>query len=138
MILSIIPLYFFPCSYKCGIVYTLAYRYPRVCYDWTRFHVDLTLVSTKRSHILKQTCSCSSRPEVFCTKSVLRNFAKFLGKHLCQSLQHRCFPVNFVKFVRTSFFPRTPPVDAFEVFTCEIYDYFPNSFRMEHLCACCY
>ena len=27
----------------------------------------------------------SSRPEVFCEKGVLRNFAKFTGKHLCQS-----------------------------------------------------
>ena len=25
----------------------------------------------------------SSRPEVFCKKDVLRNFAKFTGKHLC-------------------------------------------------------
>ena len=28
----------------------------------------------------------SSRPEVFCEKGVLRNFAKFTGKHQCQSL----------------------------------------------------
>ena len=28
----------------------------------------------------------SSRPKVFCKKGVLRNFAKFIGKHLCQSL----------------------------------------------------
>ena len=28
----------------------------------------------------------SSRPEVFCKKRVLRNFAKFKGKNLCQSL----------------------------------------------------
>ena len=28
----------------------------------------------------------SSRPGVFCKKGVLRNFAKFTGKHLCQSL----------------------------------------------------
>ena len=28
----------------------------------------------------------SSRPEVFCKKVVLRNFRKFTGKHLCQSL----------------------------------------------------
>ena len=28
----------------------------------------------------------SSRPEVFYKKGVLRNFAKFIGKHLCQSL----------------------------------------------------
>ena len=27
-----------------------------------------------------------SRPEVFCKKGALRNFAKFTGKHLCQSL----------------------------------------------------
>ena len=28
----------------------------------------------------------SSHPEVFCKKGVLRNFTKFIGKHLCQSL----------------------------------------------------
>ena len=28
----------------------------------------------------------SRRPEVFCKNGVLRNFAKFTGKHLCQSL----------------------------------------------------
>ena len=28
----------------------------------------------------------SSRPDAFCQKGVLRNFAKFTGKHLCQSL----------------------------------------------------
>ena len=70
------------------------------------------LVSIKRS----------SLPEVFCRKGVLGNFAKFTGKHLCQSLffnkvvglrpetlskkrlWHRCFPVNFAKFLRTPFF----------------------------------
>ena len=58
----------------------------------------------------------------FCKKGVVRNFAKFAGKHLCQPLffnkvaglrpatllkkrhWHRCFPVNFVKFLRTPFF----------------------------------
>ena len=28
----------------------------------------------------------SSHPEVFCKKSVLKNFEKFTGKHMCQSL----------------------------------------------------
>ena len=63
----------------------------------------------------------SSCPEVFCKKGVLRNFAKFTGKHLYQrlffnkvaglacnfikkNLWHRYFPVNFVKFLRTPFF----------------------------------
>ena len=46
--------------------------------------------------------------------SILRNFAKFTGKHLPWSLffnkvaglrfQHRCFPVSFAKFLRTTFF----------------------------------
>ena len=48
----------------------------------------------------------SSRPEVFYEKGVLRNFTKFTGKHLCQRkkrLWHRCFRVNFAKFLRTPF-----------------------------------
>ena len=63
----------------------------------------------------------SSLPEVLCEKYVLRNFKKFTGKHLCQSLiwnkiaglrpanlltyrlYHRCFPVNIVNFLRTPF-----------------------------------
>ena len=62
---------------------------------------------------------------MFCKKGVLRNFAKFTGKHLCQrllfnkvagrackSLWHRCFPVNFAKLLRTPSFYRTPPVAA--------------------------
>ena len=36
-------------------------------------------------------------------KSVIRNFAKFTGKHLCQSLFLIKFPVNFPKFLRTRF-----------------------------------
>ena len=36
------------------------------------------------SHDKKKTRS--SRPEVFCIKGVLRNFTKFTGKRLCQSL----------------------------------------------------
>ena len=62
---------------------------------------------------------------MFYKKGVLRNFTKFTGKHLCQSfffnkvaglrpatllmkrLWHRCFPVNFVKVIRTSFLQNT-------------------------------
>ena len=67
------------------------------------------------------TVSRSNCPEVFGKKGVLRYFAKFIEKHLCQSLFfnkvagfilhlykkkrvcHRSFPVNFVKFLRTPF-----------------------------------
>ena len=58
---------------------------------------------------------------MFCKKGILRKLAKFTGIHLCQSLcfnkvaglspatllkkrlVHRCFPVNFAKFLRTLF-----------------------------------
>ena len=64
-------------------------------------------------------------PDVLCKKGVLRNFAKFTGKHLCQrpffnkvagmspatllkkSRWHRCFPVKFAKFLRTTFLQNT-------------------------------
>ena len=60
----------------------------------------------------------SSPPEVLCKKAVLKSFTQFQGKHLCQSLffrrqpttllknrpWHRCFPVNFEKYLRTPFF----------------------------------
>ena len=63
---------------------------------------------------------------MFCRKGVLRNFAKFTRKHLCQSLflnkvvclrpatllkkrlWHKCFPVNFAKFLRTHFSTEHP------------------------------
>ena len=32
------------------------------------------------------TLNRSSHPEVFCKNGVLKNFAKFTGKHLCQGL----------------------------------------------------
>ena len=41
----------------------------------------------------------SNRPEVFCKKGVLGTFAKFTGKHLCQSPFF-----DFVKFLRVPFF----------------------------------
>ena len=44
----------------------------------------------------------SSRPEMFCKRGVLRNFAKFTGKHLLYEI------------LRTHFFYRTPLMAAFE------------------------
>ena len=84
-------------------------------------HSAWLLFLSKKSNFwnLKATSShqwCSVR------KSVLRNFVKFTGKHLCQSLfynkvaglrpatslnkrlWHRCFLVNFAKFLRTPTF----------------------------------
>ena len=64
----------------------------------------------------------SSRSEVFCEIGSFKNFAKFTVKHLCQNLffnkvaglrpatllkkrfWHRCFHVNFTKFLRKPIF----------------------------------
>ena len=43
---------------------------------------DLFMIAFLRSFVIYG----SSRPKVFCKKGFLRNFAKFIGKHLCQSL----------------------------------------------------
>ena len=72
----------------------------------------------KNNHILDR----SSRRRCSVRKDVLKNFAKFLGKHLCQDLfmselkasnfikkrlRHKCFPADFAKFLRTPFLQNT-------------------------------
>ena len=67
----------------------------------------------------------SSHQRCSLKKVFLKNFSKFLGKHLCWSLffnkvsgqrpatllkkrlQQRCFPVNFMKFLKTPFWQNT-------------------------------
>ena len=81
------------------------------CYRLDFFFCGATLRSIHRR--------CSVR------KGVLGNFARFTGKHLCQSvflnqvaglrpaislkkrLWHRCFPMNFAKFLKTPFLQNT-------------------------------
>ena len=81
------------------------------CYRLDFFFCGATLRSIHRR--------CSVR------KGVLGNFARFTGKHLCQSvflnqvaglrpaislkkrLWHRCFPMNFAKFLKTLFLQNT-------------------------------
>ena len=53
-------------------------------------------------HFLPSPIDRSSRPEVFFKNGVLRNFAKFTGKHLC-----KCFPVNLAKSLRSLFLQNT-------------------------------
>ena len=76
-----------------------------------------------------------SRPEVFCKKGVLRNFTKFTGKHLCQSLffnkvealrtaallqkrpWHRCFLANFAKFHWAPFYKEHTSCGCFCIYS---------------------
>ena len=63
------------------------------------------------------------RPEVFCKKDVLRNFAKFTGKHLCQSL-------FFNKVAGRNFMEKETLA---QVFSCEFGEISMNTFLTEHL-----
>ena len=62
----------------------------------------------------------SSRPEMFCKKGVLKNFAKFTGKHLSQSLffhkvadlRPQAFFCEFCEIFNNTFFYRIPLVAA--------------------------
>ena len=79
---------------------------------------DLLCVFPKKSslRLWKIICYRSSHQSCSVKISVLKNFTKFTGKHRCQSLfllscnkrlWHKCFPVNFVKFLRTPFLQNT-------------------------------
>ena len=68
----------------------------------------------------------SSCPEVFCKKGVLRNFAKFTGKHLCQE--------NTCEISKNTYFNRTSPLAASEevhIFTSVDVS---KKFRMQKTC----
>ena len=87
--------------------------------DWLRNLFSIGKIIILYSHVVCR----SSRPEMFCKKSLLKNFAKFTGKTcarvsffkklqaiglrpatlLKNRLWHRCFPANFTKFLRTPF-----------------------------------
>ena len=69
----------------------------------------------------------NSRPEVFCKKVILKNFAKFTGKHLCQSHFFNkvaglrpvkketlalVFSCEFCEISRNTFSHTTPPMAA--------------------------
>ena len=95
----------------------------------------------------------SSRLDVFCEKGVLKNFVKITEKHLCQSLflnkvagvspatllkkrpWHRCFPVNFAKYLRTLFFTehlRWLPLKYEKPLLFTLCLHFPLNFRRRH------
>ena len=93
------------------------------CFAWKRNCFSLTLVT--------EMCLQKQPPGVILLKGVFKNFAKFTKeKPVSESLfnkvaglrsaalfkkrlWHSCFPVNFVKFLRTPFSQRTPLYDYF-------------------------
>ena len=67
----------------------------------------------------------SRRPEVFCKEGVLRGFAKFIGKHLCQSL-------FFNKVEACDFIQKETLA---QVLYCEFCEIFMSSYRTPAVAA---
>ena len=87
--------------------------------------IDPLLIKTIfHFHINK--CYSSIRPGVFCKKGALRNFTKFTGKHLCQSLffkKETLAPVlscEFCEISKNTFFYRKPLVAASECYSSAV------------------
>ena len=81
----------------------------------------------------------SSRPEVFCKKGVLRNFTKFTGKHLCQSLffnkvsglftgKHLCQSLSFNEVAGPRPATLLKKETLVQVFACEFREISKNTF----------
>ena len=101
---------------------------------WTRR--DLDRVQSK--YFLKM--YRSNRPEVFCKKGVVRNFTKFTGKHLCQSLFFnfikketlaQVFSCQFCEISKDTFVYRTHPVAASNDPILRIWYYGQTNARIE-------
>ena len=82
-----------------------------------------TLNSEKEtnSSFFRKNKNRSSRPEVFCKKGVLRNFAKFTEKHLCRSLF-----LSIVAGLRSAILFKKETLA--QVFSCEFCEIAENTF----------
>ena len=96
----------------------------RIEFDMVPLSTVLTYQLYEKIHLYRSSC-----PEVFSKKGVLRNFAKFAGKHLCQGLFFnkvaggacnfikketlaQVFSCEFCEISKNTFSYRTPPVAA--------------------------
>ena len=88
---------------------------------WRLIHSFILNISW-RLQLRTMFSSRSSRSQMFCKINILKNFAKFKGKHiksatlLKKRLQHRCCPLNFAKFLRTPTLTEHLRVAAFVMF----------------------
>ena len=90
------------------------------------FQKEVPYINFRKAYLGScQTFTRSSRPEVCCKKGVIRNFVKFTGKHLCQSLSFltklQAQTCNFIKKETLA-----------QLFSCEFCEISTNTFFTEH------
>ena len=88
------------CSHFIPLMFSKRYKISKMA----RYRLIISLISARYRLIifLISENNPQTHRDVFYKKGILRNFAKFTGKHLL-SLWRRCFPVNFAKFLRAPF-----------------------------------
>ena len=64
--------------------YLNARKLSGIFFNVNKIYANISRMLEKKTHLADH--YRSSRPEVLCEKGVLRNFTKFTGKHLRQSL----------------------------------------------------
>ena len=102
---------------ECQFLYDNGLRHESVYYINSRNRVRIE--SPKNNNVRSYEICRSNHQSCSVKKVVLKkNFIKFTGKHLYQivpqpatllkkRLQHRCYPTDFVKFLRTPFLQKT-------------------------------
>ena len=78
---------------------------------------------TPKSCILKKDRICISTLRPASLLKLENSYARGLQLFLKKRLWQRCFPVNFAKFFRTTFFRRTSPVAASRLFVSSFYSH---------------
>ena len=78
----------------------------------------------KSINMFFRTCR-SSCPEMFCKKGVLKHFAKFTGKHLCQNLFLIVAALRHATFLKKE--------TLAQVFSCEFCEILKNTLLTEYL-----
>ena len=107
---------------KCLPVSIFCIHFESYCANQGLLHTKrLRLNDRKYNSVFKLRTGQKQPPNVFCKKGVLRNFAKFTGKNLCQNL----FFNKNCNFTKKETLPR--------VFSCEFYKISKNTFFTEHL-----
>ena len=85
-----------------------------ICVELNFTPKNCTYSSFKRNETWKALIQ-KQPPEVFCKKGILRNFAKFTGKHMCQKKETlaQVFSCEFCKIYKNTFSKNTSGINNF-------------------------
>ena len=103
-------------SHRTAFCYNRDLLHERVKATQFKNDIGLLLCFPKLFHLMQR-----QPPEMFYKIIVIKNFAKFTGKHLCRSLfkKHACQAVNFIR--KKSIKKRVFCCDVFEILKTPFY-----------------